>query len=652
MPIFSSCTGFQIHDGNFYEVSGDVNFQTQHLMIGDYPQAQACVSTGVGSTHSARLSEPQDDWAETSHHESAGVARSLHRRAAPLAPYNASFRPRLLPRDSEAPLRESRPEWNQPAISSPISLPSLNHWMPSSDSRSQHPFKYQHFEPHQNYPMLHPQDHGASHYSLPTADIPDYEANDSVPCLGPARADAGPSFHGGTFITAQNVNDYRPGEIGINILHRGVALEALHDSADSFPQPKCHPETREKMLDDLWEYATGLEPRDTILWLHGPAGAGKSAIMWSLCERLQAAGRLGGTFFFKRGHPTRGNAKALFSTIAYRLALRVPWLKGPISQTVENDPSLVVSTPEIQFQQLILKPCQSITNYHPAIIIIDGLDECDGHQMQQEILRILGNSVPQHHRSLRILVASRPEAHISEMTSNWSAFQALNVEQSFEDVRKYLLDEFSRIHDVHPKTMAHVPRPWPSSEELKTLVYSSSGHFIYASTVIKFADDASFRPTERLTAVIGNRTEHKFDSPFGALDQLYIQILSTVPSNTPLVGILRVLAYFPDAFSAHHIDQLLDLEAGDTVLVLRSLHSLLCAPETINMRDDDPTTWVRIGWHHASFGDFLLDPTRGGKFYVGTEERCMDLARSILKALSSATSGEQVGISVGGGLDI
>ncbi|KAJ7700422.1 hypothetical protein B0H17DRAFT_925538, partial [Mycena rosella] len=319
----------------------------------------------------------------------------------------------------------------------------------------------------------------------PSSYVPDYGANGLSPYWDHLQAVPEPSIHGGTFITAQNVHhEYRHGETGINILHRGVALEALHDSADSFPQPKCHPETREKMLNDLWDYATTSEPRSQVLWLHGPAGAGKSAIMWSLCERLQNAGRIGGTFFFKRGHPTRGNVRALFSTIAYRLALRIPWLKGPISQAVENDPSLISSTPRIQFQQLILGPCRARADQAPAIIIIDGLDECEGHQMQQEILRILSNY--QHHNSVRILVASRPEAHISEITSNGAAYQAFNVEQSFEDVQKYLMDEFARIRQARARTMKNVPIPWPSKEELNTLVRKSSGHFIYASTIIKF----------------------------------------------------------------------------------------------------------------------------------------------------------------------
>ncbi|KAJ7912661.1 hypothetical protein B0H13DRAFT_1540512, partial [Mycena leptocephala] len=95
-----------------------------------------------------------------------------------------------------------------------------------------------------------------------------------------------------------------------------------HDAAESYPQPRCHPETRKKLLDELWTWCGDSSTsnyvsddsshhfRDCsvdspIVWLHGPAGAGKSAVMKSLSERLETAHQLGGTFFFKRGHPTR-----------------------------------------------------------------------------------------------------------------------------------------------------------------------------------------------------------------------------------------------------------------------------------------------------------------------------------------------------------
>ncbi|KAJ7616423.1 hypothetical protein FB45DRAFT_757223, partial [Roridomyces roridus] len=54
---------------------------------------------------------------------------------------------------------------------------------------------------------------------------------------------------------------------GLDTLHRHAALEAIYDSAESFPQPRCHPETRIKMLDDLCRRLN--DPGIRVIWLHG-----------------------------------------------------------------------------------------------------------------------------------------------------------------------------------------------------------------------------------------------------------------------------------------------------------------------------------------------------------------------------------------------
>ncbi|KAJ7845478.1 hypothetical protein B0H13DRAFT_1647342, partial [Mycena leptocephala] len=76
----------------------------------------------------------------------------------------------------------------------------------------------------------------------------------------------------------------------LHILHRAIAGDAFHNSAERFPQPRCHPETRMEMLEKLWNWTCGnygFARNDSendeqsgrrILWLYGPAGAGKSAI--------------------------------------------------------------------------------------------------------------------------------------------------------------------------------------------------------------------------------------------------------------------------------------------------------------------------------------------------------------------------------------
>ncbi|KAJ6482646.1 hypothetical protein C8R45DRAFT_1054106 [Mycena sanguinolenta] len=330
---------------------------------------------------------------------------------------------------------------------------------------------------------------------------------------------------------------------GIDLLHNAVALAALHDSAESFPQPKCHPHTRMKTLEDLNKWSLDTDRSSTILWLYGPAGAGKSAIMQTFSRELQTAGRLGGSFFFKRRHETRGSGKTLFTTIAYQLALSVSWLKDAISRVVEEDPSVIARSMETQLRKLISEPSRRHSadkNITPIIIVVDGLDECEEQPVQEEILRAMRNSTTQYHLPFRFIVASRPEAHICELFQSpfyRGGYRSFNVEPTFEDVRKYLRDEFSRIRCEH-RTMAAIPSPWPSLDILEDLVAKSSGHFIYASTVIKFVDDRNYRPTERLSAMVQDTNGTDFGSVFDTLDQLYMNILCSAPRQDRLLPVL------------------------------------------------------------------------------------------------------------------
>ncbi|KAF7346664.1 putative nwd2 protein [Mycena sanguinolenta] len=361
------------------------------------------------------------------------------------------------------------------------------------------------------------------------------------------------------------------------------------------------------MLQDLRKWAFDTDAQTTILWLYGPAGAGKSAIMQTLARELQDAGRLGGSFFFKRGHVARGNAKKLFATIAYQLALSIPWLRTPISRIVENDPSIVVRSIETQIQKLISEPCRPHAFRDPVTIAIDGLDECEGHNIQEEILRSMRNS-SQHPIPLRFIISSRPEPHICEMfDSVFSSghYHSLNVEQSFDDVRQYLHDEFLRIYREHHHTMASIPWPWPPSHVLERLVRQSSGHFIYASTIIKFIDNKNYRPTEML-AVVQDKNAMRMGSQlvFDELDKLYMTILCSSPRESQLIPILCAIANFD--LAAGEIDQLFELAGGETRLLLRGLHSVFHIPP------DDTDSVSKVPRRQTMPSDasgYILSPT-------------------------------------------
>ncbi|KAJ7353274.1 hypothetical protein DFH08DRAFT_739086, partial [Mycena albidolilacea] len=572
--MFRNGVGFHIHGGNFYDVqSGDVNLHThQHLTIQD--QSLNHMALQAAPPSSATLALENDREADGSGRELSGVVRQRRRTAGPV-PYDMSSRRHLsagassddanplLPSSSSLPssspwpsliFSEPRPESNHPAISTSTSPPSAG---PSLTlAGPQYPNRHAdgtagHAEfstlPNPDRPSSHPSDHVLSSFKSTRGNPEPSSSCDSpghllsYPALSHgARAE---SVEGGTFITAQNVNHiHRHGETGINLLHRAAVLEALYNSAESFPQPKCHPETRTTILDDLHSWAISHESASSIFWLYGPAGAGKSAIMQTLCQKLDHNGHLAGSFFFKRGHATRGNANMFFVTLAYQLALQNTSFLAAVSKSVEDDRSVVGRSMEIQLQKLIVEPCQSLQsrpptiqpshsvgNFKPPIFLIDGLDECKGQNIQQELLRLINDAVLHKPRMLRILIASRPEPHIRETFEGPSAkplSRNLTIERAFADVEKYLQDEFARIHRDHRDTMGRIPTPWPPQNILDLLIEKSSDYFIYASTVIKFVDDKDFRPTERLADVVHwQNLPTDSDQPFEALDQLYTQIL-------------------------------------------------------------------------------------------------------------------------------
>jgi hypothetical protein len=351
--------------------------------------------------------------------------------------------------------------------------------------------------------------------------------------------------------------------------------------------------------------------------------------MQTLCRRLQDAGRLGGSFFFKRAHKTRGNAEVLFATLAYQLVQHQDKLKGPILQSMERDLSVLGRGMDAQLRTLILDPCKSFRGATHSVLLIDGLDECEGHNIQREILRLIGSTAEEHCLVLRILLASRPEPHIREIFQEEhfrGVADSTNIEQSFDDIRTYLRDEFSRIHREHSTTMRSIPTPWPSSQILEMLVRNSSGHFIYASTVIKFIDDEYHRPSKRLD-IIRNLVPHDSESPFETLDQLYLQSLLGVPAQfrSSLCDILSVIINYP-GLTVEGIDELLGLELGDAQLILRPLHSVL----------KFSTEFGQVQVHHASFCDFLNNQHRSSIFYIGSRQHHAKLARIILKALAYA----------------
>ncbi|KAK7042824.1 hypothetical protein R3P38DRAFT_3449524 [Favolaschia claudopus] len=436
-------------------------------------------------------------------------------------------------------------------------------------------------------------------------------------------------------------------EAALQKLSEASSNEASYDWGNNYDRPSCHPKTREEYLSKLeaWSQEKSCDhPR--IFWMYGPAGTGKSAIVQSFCEQLQGRSRLGASFFFKRGHLSRGDVMKVFPTLAYHLARALPELELAITTSVRKDPAIFSQSLAIQLQKLIIGPCQAVALKPPdndqgkslsLVIAIDGLDECEGEKPQESLLRALGNAYNDWKSHLTILIASRPEAHLQSVFKEpcLALARRLEIRGSEDDVRTYLVDQFQHIQTTH-KSLPMAPMVWPGDEIVEWLVQQSSGHFIYASTIVKFIDDHNWNPKRRLNLILGT-TENPISSlntepppgPFVALDQLYQKILADVPNQECLLTILSVIAA-KLLLSALQMGELLKLDLVDIQPTLRGLHSLINVPAVVG---DEVDTNRSITVHHASFLDFLNDPARSGQFHFNGTAR-QSLALHILKVYS------------------
>ena len=331
------------------------------------------------------------------------------------------------------------------------------------------------------------------------------------------------------------------------------------------------------------------------------------------------------TFFFSRSDPARNNAKSLIATIAYQVAINIPGTREKIVATIERHPLILTQSLEAQVASLIVEPLREPLEAgyfnemtSRRLIIIDGLDECHNPDVQCRILGVISHLFHDYHLPLSILIASRPERHLTHAFSTQSLPKlhttlALDVTYKPDnDIRLFLNDNFRQIKDTHP--MRHYLDPsWPSVGVLEGFVQKSSGQFIYASTVVKYISSIRHQPADRLNVILGLRPPHPArEMPFGELDALYTHIFTTAQDTEKVLLILGVWLLSSPQYprmDPEDFEHFLLLNKGDIEMLFGDFNSVI----TIS-KDSAYGGYIRI--LHASLQDFLLDATCSKQFYI------------------------------------
>jgi hypothetical protein len=282
-----------------------------------------------------------------------------------------------------------------------------------------------------------------------------------------------------------------------------------------------------------------------MFWLSGPAGTGKSAVAQTFAEKCLEQGCLGAAYFFFRSSG-RNDPRTLIPSLAYQLAVNVPDYTNLLGHAIARDPSIFLKTLRVQLRRLIVEPFTVLQAQEheitrkPPLIILDGLDECQGIEAQCEIVEMIGEVIRlKEDPPLLWLIASRPEPHLqyifsrADFSINCSKEVLLIDADTRDDVNRYLRDSFDNIRARFPLV---TDVTWPSEVRLRGLEDIASGLFALAATIVRYVSDVTHGdPMGRLANFLGfmsNANHVVMTNPLQILDLLYSQILSALFSNS------------------------------------------------------------------------------------------------------------------------
>ncbi|KAF5324403.1 hypothetical protein D9619_011261 [Psilocybe cf. subviscida] len=404
-------------------------------------------------------------------------------------------------------------------------------------------------------------------------------------------------------------------------LYDHVAWNASLGSIGQGDISGCYPGTRQEVIGRIEKWRTDAQDSVTtrrMFWLSGPAGAGKTAIMQTVAERETLHGIHTATFFFSRTDASRNHTSCLVPTILERILMFYPAVRLAVEKTLTSNPLILEASIEEQFDQLICIPFRSIgpSILQPIVLIIDGLDECEGKTSQQQVLQALDKLVSYNDLPFVVLLGSRPEYQITmafkQLRSHVASVFLDDQYLPQKDIHLFVSAEFKKIKRTHP--FARTLGNWPSTSDVDGIVAKSAGQFLYAACVMRFVSRPSASPKSSLYTVQSGMTIAT-ERPFSPLDTLYASILSQADDQQALKDILH--AYFWLLHGGH-------LTRGNSSLqsILNAynhrytdsvIRSCIADVAAIAHFDDD-----KLIFYYTSLEDYLLDQSRSGEYFVDT----------------------------------
>ncbi|KAG1823055.1 hypothetical protein EV424DRAFT_1398190 [Suillus variegatus] len=422
-------------------------------------------------------------------------------------------------------------------------------------------------------------------------------------------------------------------------LAQAAVKGAQYDSRERQPHPKCLEGTRVVLLNYIYE-SLDRQGNSQLIWLHGTAGVGKSAVAFTVAERMRGLKvkegskekRLAGTFFFSRKHTKRRTTGYFFATLIYQLASNFPSIREDVNRIILNNPTLLDHDTSLrdQMEALFLQPLQRLKlrlrECPPLTFVIDALDECASESPEDDtseseltdLISLLGEALREPGLPItHILLTSRSEEYIHKAmqteeirplvceipvrTSGEGVAATISLDgvDVDNDIYVFLQHSFRELGTRHPDF------PQPSTDELARLASRAGRRFIVASTMMKFIDDRHNHPHDRLQLMLELTSELL---PGTEVYKLYDRILSTCADPTLAYLHLSVIAALADPLPMAQISKLLGPGEGrDVESVLVQLRSVIDVPTDSNLP---------MNIYHSSVRDYVSHHSNSSLYQV------------------------------------
>ncbi|KAJ3530256.1 hypothetical protein NMY22_g8653 [Coprinellus aureogranulatus] len=423
------------------------------------------------------------------------------------------------------------------------------------------------------------------------------QPNDPTQSYGEGKSKGGVSYyhyHGDTYITT-NINNAPVTTIQhadniFLVANEDLALlEGLPKQSDTSDQWNEYLEnSRDK---DVQEVLTWVEDPtrsgELVLWIHAPAGFGKSTLARKLQHELHQRGRLGAAIFLSQLSLDSYGPETIIQLIGAEIGRTHRRAVPAVAEAVRNCHGASV---DVQLEKFVRNPLQALGLPGPVGIILDAVDEWRSHYRLIEQL----TSFTPLTSLVRFILLGREEPReqlYEEISIKLYGLRPVSVEV----MQEYVERRFERIEWEYGRK--------PGTNEVARFATMAEGLFVWLSTACSLLESSFTSPQEVLTAILYSRQSVGAKS---GLANLYFKAIGLLfPRSEDKEHLLKFLGL------SIVLQEPLPLEAfsplsGIAAYSLKRIMSALNALQIRRPRDSQRTVYPASMLFHASFIEFLL----------------------------------------------